>query len=154
MDLFYILSVLVALKTVIVADASACPEGYYKKGAYCQICTECPSTQIIRKQCTEHSDTVCGAFKEFHSFFRKKNTQKNNELPPFHFPVGPLDNKDLLRRRKLVKEWASRQVQTTTRAGPTRKFVFKWPPYQRHRTMPPTSTKANAVLINTGECIN
>ena len=52
------------------ASVSRCPEGRYmdRFTHTCRTCSTCPVNQIIRRPCSQDSNTLCGPFSEFHEF--------------------------------------------------------------------------------------
>ncbi|PVD33235.1 hypothetical protein C0Q70_04486 [Pomacea canaliculata] len=62
-----------------------CPPGHFLSAGegqapQCQLCSTCPTNQIIRRICSALEDTVCGPFYEFHDFHQSPN----HGDPPAH----------------------------------------------------------------------
>ncbi|KAK7468123.1 hypothetical protein BaRGS_00036638 [Batillaria attramentaria] len=79
-------SLLVGVSLCGLGNSLQCDSDFYwdASGRICRPCSRCPRNLIIRTPCGEHSDTVCGPFREFLFF----NQHDNVDLS---FPSLPYD---------------------------------------------------------------
>lgn len=68
-------SLLVGVSLCGLGNSLQCERHFYwdATGRVCRPCSRCPRNLIIRTPCGEHSDTVCGPFREF-SFFNQPDS--------------------------------------------------------------------------------
>lgn len=76
---------LVAVLGACAANVPACPGGHYLSRAHreCRKCDACPPNEIIRKPCSEDSNTMCRPFFEFHQFHQAPRPSVDLQDLPF-----------------------------------------------------------------------